>query len=185
MSVWTHVTGVIEVDTLARSSAEAVYLAQTVVNHLPKINGSEGPANYYLNLVGGCNMSSTLDEFGQPSNLCNDGYFAMFDTQTRVLITVDGHLRDREFRQALFETTKALARLSARLWVLSCTVAVNGDYQGSYVFNNPEWILEREQTDWARNLLWTFEKYNNKHFISKAGWESRVYNEPRVVFSNE
>ncbi len=153
MSVWTHVNGVIEVDTLARSSAEAMYLAQTVVNHLPKISGSEGPAEYYLNLVSGYNMASTCDEFDRRSNLHRS-----FESQTRVLITIDGHLRDREFRRTLFETTKALARLSSRLWVLSCTVAVNGDYQDSYVFNNPEWILEREQTDWAKNLLWDFEE---------------------------
>ena len=41
MSCWTYVTGVIEVDTCARSDAEAMYLAQTVVNHLPRITGSE------------------------------------------------------------------------------------------------------------------------------------------------
>ena len=33
MSRWTYVTGVVEVDTCARSDAEAMYLAQTVVNH--------------------------------------------------------------------------------------------------------------------------------------------------------
>lgn len=37
MSRWTYVTGVIEVDTCARSDAEAMYLAQTVVSHLPGI----------------------------------------------------------------------------------------------------------------------------------------------------
>lgn len=36
MSCWTYVTGVIEVDTCARSDAEAMYLAQTVVNHLAR-----------------------------------------------------------------------------------------------------------------------------------------------------
>lgn len=41
MSRWTYVTGVIEVDTCARSDAEAMYLAQTVVSHLPCITGSE------------------------------------------------------------------------------------------------------------------------------------------------
>ena len=37
MSSWTYVTGVIEVDTFGRSDAEAMYMAQTVVNHLPRI----------------------------------------------------------------------------------------------------------------------------------------------------
>ena len=44
MSCWTYVTGVIEVDTCARSDAEAMYLAQTVVNHLPRITVSMHPA---------------------------------------------------------------------------------------------------------------------------------------------
>ena len=39
MSVWFNVNGVITVDTFARSDAEAMYLVQTVVNHLPKIHG--------------------------------------------------------------------------------------------------------------------------------------------------
>lgn len=47
MSYWTYVTGVIEVDTCARSDAEAMYLAQTVVNHLPRITGSERNAEFH------------------------------------------------------------------------------------------------------------------------------------------
>ena len=72
MSRWTYVSGVIKVDTFARSSAEAIYLAQTVVNHLPQISGSEGPAHYYLNLMQGCCASSKCDEFNRRSNLCNN-----------------------------------------------------------------------------------------------------------------
>lgn len=48
MSRWTYVTGVIEVDTCARSDAEAMYLAQTVVSHLPGITGSERDVEFHF-----------------------------------------------------------------------------------------------------------------------------------------
>ena len=53
MSCWTYVTGVIEVDTCARSDAEAMYLAQTVVNHLPRITGSERSVEFHLSQPNG------------------------------------------------------------------------------------------------------------------------------------
>lgn len=40
MSVWSYVSDVIEVDTFADSDAEAMFLAQTVIDYLPKIDGS-------------------------------------------------------------------------------------------------------------------------------------------------
>lgn len=46
MSMWTYVNGTIELDTFGRSDAESMYLAQTVINHLPRITGSEGDVNY-------------------------------------------------------------------------------------------------------------------------------------------
>lgn len=114
MSLWTYVSGVIEVDTCARSDAEAMYLAQTVVNHLPRITGSERDVEYYLSRPSGYCVSSNVDEFDQPSNLYHDR-FSMFTTQDRILITIHGNLRDRMFKQTLREATKMLARLSSRL----------------------------------------------------------------------
>lgn len=157
MSHWTKVHGVIEVDTFSRSSAEAMYLAQTVVNHLPRVTGSEGDVEYYLNLVHGSNTSSNCDEFDQRSNLCNGAHFRVFEYQSCVLITIDGYLRDREFDQTLRETVKALARLSSRLWVKRCVVSVS-DWVRRFVFDDPHWVIAREQTSWARDLLWEFER---------------------------
>ncbi len=152
MSVWTYVNGVIKVDTFANSSARAMYVAQTVVNHLPKISGSECDVQYYLSLVEGYNLSSNCDEFDQPSNLCNRGRIHMFKAQTCVLITMDGSLRNREFHRTLFETTKALSRLSSRLLIQECLVSVRG-FRESFVFDNPKWLLDRERTNWVRDLL--------------------------------
>lgn len=84
-------------------------------------------------------------------------FFRAFNTQERVLITVKGNLRDRLFKQTLKETTKMLARLSSRLWVLNCLVRVRSDMDETFIFNNPKWVYKREITDWARNLLWKFD----------------------------
>lgn len=158
MSRWTYVNGIIKVDTMSRSSAESMYKAQTVVNHLPRITGSERCVQYYLNLVNGHNFSSNTDEFDNFSNLYNSDYFNSFETQTYVLIAMDGSLRDREFKQTLFETTRALSRLASRLWIDICLVSVRGDaWSGKeYVFNNPKWLRDMEHNHWAEDLLWKF-----------------------------
>ena len=157
MSYWTYVMGVIEVDTCARSDAEAMYLAQTVVSHLPRITGSERNAEFYFSRPNEYYSSSTVDEFNRPSNLYDDRYFRMFTTQEKVLITIHGNLRDRTFKETLREATRMLARLSSRLWVRECLVRVRSDMGETFVFDNPKWLCEREITDWARSLLWKFD----------------------------
>lgn len=158
MSCWTYVRGIIEVDTCARSDAEAMYLAQTVVNHLPRVTGSERNVEFHLSRPNGYCSSSNVDEFDRPSNLYDDGHFHMFTTQDRILITVHGNLRDRLFKQTLRETTRMLARLSSRLWVLACLVRVRSDMGETFIFDNPKWLHEREITDWTRSLLWKFDE---------------------------
>lgn len=147
MSSWSSVYGVIEVDTLARSSNEAMYIAQTVVNHLPKIYGSERCAEYHLNLRDGYNSSDTEDEIGIYGNICNNG---IFEYQNKVLITVCGELRDTNFQRTLRDTVKMLNRLSSKLLVTECFVRVSF-YNRTFIFSNPYWVLNNEITDW-RNV---------------------------------
>lgn len=162
MSEWTHVTGAVRVDTYARSDAEAVYIAQTVANHLPRITGSEEDAHVYVNLERGFNMSSTDDEFGRRSNLGNDwvqGQRNMFDTQSKCVLTITGDLRDRSIGQTVRETARMLARLASRLDVDTCSVTVSGyDPCGGKIrnvtFGDAEWLRQIETTDFARRLTW-------------------------------
>lgn len=153
MSHWTYVKGVVEVNTPANTSAEAMFLAQTVVNHLPKIRGSEGDVSYHLNLRHGANFSSNADEFDNFSNLYNGTYFKCFEGQSCVLITLDGDLRDAEFPDTLRETTKALARLASKLVIMSCIVSVSS-YEKSFVFNNPDWLDNAKPSLWVHKLRW-------------------------------
>lgn len=154
MSMWTHVNGVIEVHTPARSSAEAMYMAQTVVEHLPRITGSERNVEYYFNLVHLPSWAKQPDEF-IPYDLTNYQYFCSDPKQNRVLVTLHGDLRDRMFEQTLRETAKTLIRLSKRLWINSCLVSVNSDWgDQQYVFNNPEWLIWQDQSCvWTEGLM--------------------------------
>ena len=70
MSSWTYVSGLIEVDTFAQTDAEAIFKAQTVVEHLPRITGSEDAAHFVVvPMPGWHNQSSGLDELGHFSDL--------------------------------------------------------------------------------------------------------------------
>lgn len=153
MSYWTYVRGVIEVDTCAETDPEAMFMAQSVVNHLPRITGSEGDANIYCIRPVGHNVSSNWDEFDVPSNLYTPGsYFHSFETQTRILIVISGNLRDRKFHETIRETTKFLNRLGSRLSIDHCLVSV-GTYEKSYVFNDPKYLHDIDLSDWAFDLL--------------------------------
>lgn len=154
MSHWTYVRGVIEVDTYARSDAEAMYFVQTVISHLPKITGSERDVMYHVNRCHGHNMCSSHDEFMQPSNL-GDGELGGFYTQTRFLITIEGNLRDRLPAETIRETTKMLSRLASRLDISSCVVSVS-DTERRFVFDSPGWLLYAADSDWTRDLVWSF-----------------------------
>lgn len=168
MSIWSHVHGVIEVDTCGRTSAEAMYFAQTVVDHLPRIDGSEGPVEYYLNLVNGHNCSGNTDENFVRSNLGKitwSGYRS-FEYQSCVLITMQGDLRDCMFSDALKMTTKALNRLSKHLIVRGCSVTVCS-FDNQFTFANPDWMLHRDDDDgWPNNLIrrpWQDEKEEDEY----------------------
>ena len=74
MSWWTHVMGTIEVDVRGRTQAEIRYILETVLDHLPRVTGSEGDMNVYITQEAGCNRSSSLDEFGLATNNLRDMY---------------------------------------------------------------------------------------------------------------
>ena len=158
MSSWTYVHGSILVDTCSRSTPETLYKVQTVLNHLPRISGSEGPAKFYPILLDGHSYSSTHDEFERFSNLGDrrNSRYGCFETQSRCLIVLHGGLRDRMFEQTLYETTKALSRLSSRLLVQECLITVNG-FDKDFLFNNPEWLQDNYDSTWTSDLLWEFK----------------------------
>lgn len=156
MSSWTYVNGLIEVDTFAQTDAEAIFKAQTVVNHLPRITGSEGAAHFVVvPMPGWPNHSSGVDELGHFSNLGDKRYsrpWTPFQSETRVLLALHGSLRDRWFDQTLRETIKCLSRLASRVWVRNCLVRVSG-FERQYIFDSPDWLYHMPYSGWTDRLV--------------------------------
>lgn len=156
MSSWTYVSGLIEVDTFAQTDAEAIFKAQTVVEHLPRITGSEDAAHFVVvPMPGWHNQSSGLDELGHFSDLGDKHYSGRwnpFHSQSGVLLALHGSLRDRWFEQTLHETTKCLTRLASRLHVRDCLVRVSG-FDRQYIFDSPDWIRQMPNGGWKDRLV--------------------------------
>lgn len=158
MSMWTYVSGTIQVHVEGRTQPEIEYVLKTVLEHLPKVTGSEEDMRVYINRRDGYNMSSSHDEFGQQSNLEN-GFRGGFETQSIYFLTVDGTLRDRTFEETLKEFSKWLTRLSRRIWVCDVLAEVSGDSQ-TYLFTNHNDCysdlcdVDDELGSWTDYLYW-------------------------------
>ena len=48
MSLWTYIHGSIYVDVPGRSQPEMQYIVSTILEHLPRVTGSEGDMEVYL-----------------------------------------------------------------------------------------------------------------------------------------
>lgn len=127
MSMWAYVRGLIELDVPGRTQAEKDYILQTVIDHLPKVTGSEGNMDIHTVRAYGHNMWSNRDEL---DNLSLD-----FKTQSRYFLVLDGSLRDRYYEDTFKELNKFLNRLAKRLIIDSAYVRIS-DYYRSYTFTN-------------------------------------------------
>lgn len=148
MSMWTYVRGLIELGVPGRTQAEKDYILQTVVDHLPKVTGSEGDVDIHIVRAYGHNRWSNRDEL---DNLAWD-----FKTQSRYFLVLDGHLRDRMYGETFKELNKFLNRLAKRLNVHSVYVQLN-DYGRSYTFTNKNDCYENmfdDEHPWYKYLMW-------------------------------
>lgn len=151
MSSWTYVQGLIELDVSGRTQAEKNYILQTVIDHLPKVTGSEKSMNIYTIQTAGHDSWQNFDEF---YNRVED-----FRTQSRYFLVLDGNLRDRYYKDTFKELNKFLNRLAKRLIVDSVYVRLY-DYNHSYIFTNKNDCYGKmfENDDpWYNYLMWEFE----------------------------
>ena len=151
MSMWTHVRGLIELDVTGRTQAEKDYILQTVIDHLPKVTGSEGNMDIHTVRAYGHNMWSNCDEF---NNLSWD-----FKTQSRYFLVLDGDLRDRYYKDTFKELNNFLNRLGKRLMVDSVYVRLY-NYERSYIFTNKNDCYGKmfeNDNPWYNYLMWKFE----------------------------
>lgn len=154
MSMWTYVRGLIELDVPGRTQAEKDYILQTVIDHLPKVTGSERNMDIHTVRAYGYDMSSNRDEL---DNLAFD-----FKTQSRYFLVLDGSLRDRYYKDTFKELNKFLNRLAKRLIVDWAYVRLNdyGLYHSDYTFtnkNNYYGSMFESENPWYDYLMWEWE----------------------------
>ena len=151
MSSWTHVQGLIELDVPGRTQAEKNYILQTVIDHLPKVTGSEKSMNIYTIQTAGHDSWQNFDEF---YNRVED-----FRTQSRYFLVLDGNLRDRYYKDTFKELNKFLNRLGKRLMVDSVYVRLY-NYEHSHIFTNKNDCYGKmfeNDNPWYNYLMWEFE----------------------------
>ena len=151
MSSWTHVRGLIELDVPGRTQAEKDYILQTVIDHLPKVTGSERNMEIHTVQAYGHDMWSNRDEL---DNLSLD-----FKTQSRYFLVLDGNLRNRYYEDTFKELNKFLNRLAKRLIVDSAYVRLN-DYKRSYTFTNKNDCYDNmfdDENPWYDYLMWEWK----------------------------
>lgn len=151
MSNWTYIRGLIELDVPGRTQAEIDYVLQTVIDHLPKITGSEGNMDIHIVRAYGHNSWQNFDEF---YNRVED-----FKTQSRYFLVLDGNLRDRYYEETFKELNKFLNRLGKRLMVDSVYVRLY-NYEHSHIFTNKNDCYGKmfeNDNPWYNYLMWEFE----------------------------
>lgn len=118
MSMWTHITACLSIETgMSRKKSELKREVQKVLRQAPKITGSEGNADVFVNVQSGynffvsrdcdnCKYKSTLREItdkkdGESYLVCDapDYHDCSGKYQTCVTISIQGDLRDRTEEQ--------------------------------------------------------------------------------------
>ena len=153
MSSWTYVRGLIEVGVPGRTQAEKDYILQTVIDHLPKVTGSEVDMSIYTIRANGHDSWSNHDEL--------DHLNWDFKTQSQYFLVLDGSLRDRHYEETFKELNKFLNRLSKRLLVVSMQVQVSTyDRSRIHTFTNENDCygnMFEFEDPWYSYLMWEFE----------------------------
>ena len=162
MSIWTHINGVITVHPMGRTAHEKQYIIETVLDHLPRVAGTEGELKTWVLPKHGVNCFSSHNEFGELTNreetLRHQSYY---------VITVEADLRDRTVEYAKRDFLKWLCRLSKRLTVSDILVRLtdgNGNLliderNGAFhdMFELPSWVKRSNESNWCEYLMWDSE----------------------------
>lgn len=174
MSHWFHIRGMVTVEPFGRSQPEKRYILESVLNHLPVVQGSEGGMMVSIIQRPGFDVSSSHDEYDcQTDNGINtydpdirsrrNGWY---QTQSEYILVLDGDLRDVYWDEGIKMLTKWLCRLSSRMFMNDIMLKC---YDGWYekVFNNyrpfyemmvePSWYSNGKTTNWFEHLAWKNE----------------------------
>lgn len=198
MSKWTYIRGTILVEPMGRTEPEREYILKTVLEHLPRVHGSEGNMQVLISQPGGHNFSTSHDEF---DIFIPTYYDEREHQQTQYILTLYGNLRDTVFSETVRNLSKFLSRLSKRVPVDDILIRVDdGGFWGHYgnkliisnpepysdMFETPSWNWDREYKlpcfapmyndpngNWCEYLLWENFKETSypKKLLKKLGYE--------------
>lgn len=167
MSSWTYITGVITVFPMGRTQPEKRYILDTILEHMPRVTGSEEDMHVHVVQQAGYDTSSSHTEFGEWVPWKDN------NTQSKYLVIIEGALRDRYFHETLRELNKWLNRLAKRAGIEEILVKLRG-YDSNYesgwkwkelIISDPkpyhkmaEWPSWSERSDgepmWCEYLMW-------------------------------
>lgn len=174
MSWWTHIRGTVMASPMGRSQPEKRYILDTVLEHLPRVTGSEGDMDVHVIQRTGHDMSTSHDEFGMRTNNLTDPLYGgksykngWHEVQTQYILVLDGDLRDRSFEETKRDLMKWLCRLAKRVTVYEILVELTGDYDrrmlisdDTYKFWNmhedPSWVEDNKdhEPNWCEFMMW-------------------------------
>lgn len=176
MSYWVHITGAIEVSVQGRTQAEIDYILQTILDHLPRVTGSEGDMEIHINRHNGSNTSCSCDEYDMCTNNLTNRYGnksidGWLNYQDKYTLTLHADLRDRFLKETVKEFMSWLCRLAKRIRVDSVLVRIKGyndmfvinesgfDSPYSQMYETPSWAQYRDgikdpEPAWWEHLMW-------------------------------
>ena len=188
MSTWTYITGTITVAPMGRTQPEKRYILDTILEHQPRVSGSERDMNVYVIQKNGHNTSCSHDEFGEQTNNLisfygNKSRDGWLNLQDEYILVVDAALRDREFKEAYRDFMKWLVRLGKRVQIEGILVEVKDYYNNALIkddsfsfrnsfgalFEEPSWYKDSDEVAWAEYLMWDSAK--NSRFPMKLEYK--------------
>lgn len=160
MSYWTYVSGIIDVWPLGRTQHERRYVLETVLDHLPKVTGSENDMSIHIVQKHLINSWTNCNEFGE--RLYPDMHS---QEEFDYMLVLKGNLRDRTFDETLHELNNFLNRLAKRVGINDILIRLKG-WNKELIISNPKpydqmfesysWVQDSDNKNmaWAEYLMW-------------------------------
>lgn len=125
MSKWTHITACLSIDTF-KTDSHIKESIEEILKTAPKITGSEGDAEIFVNIPSGYNTYISLDCDNckycknEPEFICNkpnETYDCSGKYQSCAIISIQGDLRDRTQEETKEEFNKFLEFVNNKFYI--------------------------------------------------------------------
>ena len=144
MSCWTHITACLSVETgMVEKRPELRKKIKQFLKDAPKITGSEGSADVFVNIQSGYNFSTSHDcehckyrdslhdiiKNGEEYQECDapENHDCSAQFQTCVVISIQGDLRDRIKDQTQKEFNEFMKYLTTKFYVRDYSLNIEGE----------------------------------------------------------